>query len=122
MLRDETIQRVLKFRDDRNWRQFHTPKDLAISMSLERVSLGAHAMCGVITHPGIPKSGQLLSIGSFKRTSVPYPAMVLDSRASRMSASSTRPPRAVFIIMAVFFMRERFFLLMIFSVSFVSGV
>ena len=35
MLRDETIQRVLKFRDDRNWRQFHTPKDLAISMSLE---------------------------------------------------------------------------------------
>ena len=35
MLRDETIQMVLKFRDDRNWRQFHTPKDLAISMSLE---------------------------------------------------------------------------------------
>lgn len=35
MLRDETIQRVLQFRDDRDWRQFHTPKDLAISMSLE---------------------------------------------------------------------------------------
>lgn len=35
MLRDETIQRVLKFRDDRDWKQFHTPKDLAISMSLE---------------------------------------------------------------------------------------
>ena len=35
MLRDETIQRVLRFRDDRDWRQFHTPKDLAISMSLE---------------------------------------------------------------------------------------
>jgi len=35
MLRDETIQRVLKFRDDRDWRQFHTPKDLAISMNLE---------------------------------------------------------------------------------------
>ena len=35
MLRDETIRRVVKFRDDRNWRQFHTPKDLAISMSLE---------------------------------------------------------------------------------------
>ena len=33
MLRDETIQRVLKFRDDRNWRQFHTPKDLALSLS-----------------------------------------------------------------------------------------
>lgn len=35
MLRDETIQRVLKFRYDRDWRQFHTPKDLAISLSLE---------------------------------------------------------------------------------------
>ena len=39
MLRDETIQRVLKFRDDRNWRQFHTPKDLALSLSLEAAEL-----------------------------------------------------------------------------------
>ena len=39
MLRDETIQRVLKFRDDRDWRQFHTPKDLASSMSLEASEL-----------------------------------------------------------------------------------
>ena len=35
MLRDETIRRVIQFRDDREWRQFHTPKDLAISLSLE---------------------------------------------------------------------------------------
>ena len=39
MLRDETIQRVLKFRDDRDWRQFHTPKDLAISLNLEAAEL-----------------------------------------------------------------------------------
>lgn len=39
MLRDETIARVVKFRDDRNWRQFHTPKDLALSMSLEAAEL-----------------------------------------------------------------------------------
>ena len=39
MLRDETIQCVLKFRDDRDWRQFHTPKDLAISLSLEAAEL-----------------------------------------------------------------------------------
>ena len=39
MLREETIQRVLKFRDDRDWRQFHTPKDLAISMNLEAAEL-----------------------------------------------------------------------------------
>ena len=30
----ETIEQVLKFRDDRNWKQFHNPKDLAISISL----------------------------------------------------------------------------------------
>lgn len=39
MLRDETIRRVIRFRDDREWRQFHTPKDLAISMSLEAAEL-----------------------------------------------------------------------------------
>ena len=35
----ETIDMVLKFRDDRNWRQFHSPKDLAISISLEAAEL-----------------------------------------------------------------------------------
>ena len=35
----ETIAIVLKFRDDRNWKQFHTPKDLAISLSLEAAEL-----------------------------------------------------------------------------------
>lgn len=35
----ETINQVLKFRDDRNWRQFHNPKDLAISISLEASEL-----------------------------------------------------------------------------------
>ena len=35
----ETIEQVLKFRDDRNWKQFHNPKDLAISISLESAEL-----------------------------------------------------------------------------------
>ena len=35
----ETIDKVLQFRDDRNWRQFHNPKDLAISLSLEAAEL-----------------------------------------------------------------------------------
>ena len=39
MLRDETIARVVQFRDARNWRQFHTPKDLALSMALEAAEL-----------------------------------------------------------------------------------
>ena len=35
----ETINQVLKFRDDRNWKQFHNPKDLAISISIEAAEL-----------------------------------------------------------------------------------
>ena len=38
-MRQETINQVLKFRDDRNWKQFHNPKDLAISISLEAAEL-----------------------------------------------------------------------------------
>ena len=38
-MKQETIDQVLKFRDDRNWRQFHNPKDLAISISLEASEL-----------------------------------------------------------------------------------
>lgn len=36
---EETINMILKFRDDRNWKQFHNPKDLAISISLEASEL-----------------------------------------------------------------------------------
>ena len=39
MLKDETIRRVVRFRHDRDCRQFHTPTDLAISMSLEAAEL-----------------------------------------------------------------------------------
>ena len=30
---------ITAFRDERNWKQFHTPKDLAISISLEAAEL-----------------------------------------------------------------------------------
>ena len=30
---------VLRFRDDRDWRQFHTPKDVALSLVLEAAEL-----------------------------------------------------------------------------------
>ena len=39
MISKETTEIVKKFRDDRNWRQFHNPKDLAISISLEAAEL-----------------------------------------------------------------------------------
>ena len=35
----ETVNKVLKFRDDRDWKQFHDSKDLAISISLEASEL-----------------------------------------------------------------------------------
>jgi len=33
---------VIKFRDDRNWKQFHNPKDSAISLQLEASELLEH--------------------------------------------------------------------------------
>ena len=35
----ETINQIIKFRDDRDWKQFHNPKDLAVSISLEAAEL-----------------------------------------------------------------------------------
>lgn len=36
---DELIQKILLFRDDRNWKQFHTPENLAKSISIEAAEL-----------------------------------------------------------------------------------
>lgn len=38
-MNQELIEKILKFRDERNWDQFHNPKDLAISISLEAAEL-----------------------------------------------------------------------------------
>ncbi len=38
-MKQDTIDKVLKFREERNWEQFHNPKDLAISLSLEAAEL-----------------------------------------------------------------------------------
>lgn len=32
---DDLLTATLKFRDDRNWSQFHTPKELALCLTLE---------------------------------------------------------------------------------------
>jgi NTP pyrophosphatase (non-canonical NTP hydrolase) len=39
---DELTQLVLKFREERNWAQFHNPKDVALSLTLEAEELAAH--------------------------------------------------------------------------------
>ena len=38
-MRQDTIDKVLAFRDERDWKQYHTPKDLSISLSLEAAEL-----------------------------------------------------------------------------------
>lgn len=35
----EITQKIVSFRDDRNWEQFHTPKDLAICLNVESSEL-----------------------------------------------------------------------------------
>ena len=32
---DELLEALRKFRDERDWAKFHTPKDLAVSVSIE---------------------------------------------------------------------------------------
>lgn len=36
---DTIIAEIIKFRDEREWKQYHNPKDLAISISLEASEL-----------------------------------------------------------------------------------
>jgi NTP pyrophosphatase (non-canonical NTP hydrolase) len=35
-------QKIVEFRDQRNWKQFHNPKDLAISLNLEAAEVLEH--------------------------------------------------------------------------------
>ena len=39
---DVLQERVRAFRDERDWRRFHTPKDLAVSLSIEAAELLEH--------------------------------------------------------------------------------
>lgn len=36
---DDLIDEIVKFRDERDWRQFHTPKDLAAAIAIESAEL-----------------------------------------------------------------------------------
>lgn len=39
---DEMIAEVVAFREDRDWRQYHSPKDLALGMIIEASELAEH--------------------------------------------------------------------------------
>ncbi|MCL6605655.1 MAG: nucleotide pyrophosphohydrolase [Paenibacillus sp.] len=36
---DKLVEEIVAFRDERDWKQFHNPKDLAISLNLEASEL-----------------------------------------------------------------------------------
>lgn len=38
----EITKRILKLRDERDWKQFHTPKDMALSLVLEATEVMEH--------------------------------------------------------------------------------
>lgn len=38
----ELVKKILIFRDQRNWKQFHNPKDLALSLTLETSEVLEH--------------------------------------------------------------------------------
>jgi NTP pyrophosphatase (non-canonical NTP hydrolase) len=39
MITDETVRQVLEFQNQRDWKPFHNPKDLAIALDLEAAEL-----------------------------------------------------------------------------------
>ncbi len=39
---EEVMQRIRRFRDERDWMQFHDPKNLAVSISIEAAELLEH--------------------------------------------------------------------------------
>lgn len=39
---DELVKQIVAFRDARDWKQFHSPKDMAISLVLEAAELLEH--------------------------------------------------------------------------------
>ncbi len=41
----EILKELIQFRNDRDWEQFHTPKNLAISISIEAAELLEHFQC-----------------------------------------------------------------------------
>ncbi len=41
-MNQDLMQTILRFRDERNWKQYHNPKDLAISICLEASELLEH--------------------------------------------------------------------------------
>ena len=55
---DEIVNLLLKFRKDRDWGQFHSPKNLAISISIEAAELLEHFQWAPENEPVSPEKRQ----------------------------------------------------------------
>lgn len=42
MISEENLKRILAFRSERNWEQYNTPKNIAVSVSIEAAELLEH--------------------------------------------------------------------------------
>ena len=47
---DELVKAVLAFRDQRDWRQFHNPKDLALLQEMTQEVCGTHPVSFNLHH------------------------------------------------------------------------
>lgn len=59
---DELRDAALRFRDERDWAQFHTPKDLAMGLSIEAAEL-----CELFLWKGPDESREALEDEDFRR-------------------------------------------------------
>lgn len=63
VLSDDLIARLLTFRTERDWEQFHTPKNLAVAISVEAGELLEQFQWTVDTRPARPTDDGLARIG-----------------------------------------------------------
>lgn len=59
MLKAETIERLLAFRHARDWEQFHSPKNLAVALSVEAGELLEHFQWSIEPDGPRPKGKDL---------------------------------------------------------------
>ena len=60
----EIIEKLIKFRNEREWEQFHNPKDLAIALNVESGELLENYLWKNPEDANLEKSGLMLSDSS----------------------------------------------------------
>ena len=73
----ETIEQVLKFRDERNWKQFHNPKDLAIFPDDQHIACINHESGSITFFHVDYEKGLLVMSGRSIRVSEPNSCVIV---------------------------------------------